>query len=325
MPSKRSRVHPKFKTKYRVANWSDYDRSLVERGNITLWLTPDAMAAWNAKPTHRRGGQPKYSNVAIETALTLRLLLHLPLRQTEGFLRSIFELMGLTLDMPDHPTMSRRSARLTVPLRLRKRTGSINLVIDSSGLSIFGEGQWAAAKHGGKGIQGWRKLHLGVDETGMIVAQALTNSNVDDAVTGTKLIDKVSSKIKMVIGDGAYDSRTFYAAAEGRSARVVVPPDKTATTGGGLSRARSASFLPKLARDRAVRRIHKVGRRQWKTEIGYHRQARAENAFFRLKTILGGRMRARGEEAQRVEAVIACNVLNRMTEIGRPESYPIRM
>jgi Transposase DDE domain len=121
MSTKRSLVHPKFKTKYHVANWSDYDRSLVERGNITLWLTPAAMASWNAKPTRRRGGQPKYSDVAIETALTLRLLLHLPLRQTEGFLRSIFELMGVSLDVPDHTTMSRRSASLAVSLRELER------------------------------------------------------------------------------------------------------------------------------------------------------------------------------------------------------------
>ena len=168
MSSKRSLVHPKFKTKYRVANWSDYDRALVQRGNITLWLSPDAAATWNAKPTRRRGGQRKYSDVAIETALTLRLLLHLPLRQTEGFLRSIFDLMNLSLDVPDHTTISRRSARLHVPLTFRPGTGAIDLVVDSSGLSIFREGQWAAVKHGGKGIQGWRKLHLGVDETGML-------------------------------------------------------------------------------------------------------------------------------------------------------------
>ncbi len=315
MSTKRSRVHPKYKTKYRVANWSDYDRSLVERGNITLWLTADAMATWNAEPTRRRGGQRKYSDVAIETALTLRLLLHLPLRQTEGFLRSLFDLMGVSFDVPDHTTMSRRSASLAVSMRVRPRPGSINLVIDSGGLSIFGEGQWAAVKHGGKGIQGWRKLHLGVDESGVIVAQALTKANVDDAATGITLINAVRSKIKTVIADGAYDTRTFYASAEGRGARVVVPPDKTATIGGGLSRNR----------DRAVRRIRKVGRRQWKKEAGYHRQSRAENAFFKFKTILGDRMRARGEEAQRVEASIACNILNRMTELGRPESYSIGM
>ena len=175
--------------------------------------------------------------------------------------------------------------------------------------------QWAAIKHGGKGIQGWRKLHLGVDETGTVVAQALTNANVDDAATGIRLINEVSSKIKTVIADGAYDTRSFYAAAESKGARVVVPPDKTATIGGELSRAR----------DRAVRRIRKVGRRQWRKEVGYHRQARVENAFFRLKTILGDRMRARSEEARRVEARIACNILNRMTELGRPESYAIGM
>ncbi len=200
-------------------------------------------------------------------------------------------------------------------MRVRPRPGSINLVIDSGGLSIFGEGQWAAVKHGGKGIQGWRKLHLGVDESGVIVAQALTKANVDDAATGITLINAVRSKIKTVIADGAYDTRTFYASAEGRGARVVVPPDKTATIGGGLSRNRA----------RAVRRIRKVGRRQWKKEAGYHRRPRAQNAFFKFKTILGDRMRARGEEAQRVEASIACNILNRMTELGRPESYSIGM
>ena len=237
MPAKRSRVHANYKTEYRVANWTDYDRSLVQRGNITVWLSQDAIAGWNARPTRRRGGQRKYSDLAIETALTLRLLLHLPLRQTEGFLLSIFELMRVQLEAPDHTTISRRSGLLAVPLRSIPRSGAINLVIDSSGLAIFGEGQWAAVKHGGKGIQGWRKLHLGVDETGAIVAQGLAKSNVDDAATGISLIDAVKSKITTVITDGAYDTRTFYASAESRGARVIVPTDKTATTGGGLSRS----------------------------------------------------------------------------------------
>ena len=158
----KSRVHPKYKTKYRVGNWSEYDQSLVQRGSLTLWLSSDAIACWNAKPTGLRGGQRKYSDLAIETALTVRLLLHLPLRQTEGFLFSIFELMGLLLDVPDHTTLSRRSGHLVVPLRSRPNSDAIDLIIDSSGLAIFGMGEWAAVKHGGKGIQGWRKLHLGV-------------------------------------------------------------------------------------------------------------------------------------------------------------------
>ena len=313
MSTKRSRVHPKYKTKYRVGNWPEYDRSLVQRGNITLWMSPDAIAGWNARPSRRRGGQRKYSDLAIETALTLRTLLHLPLRQTEGFLLSIFELMGLSLDVPDHTTVSRRSARLAVPLRSRPRAVQIELVIDSSGLAIFGEGEWAAAKHGGKGTQGWRKLHLGVDETGIIVAQILTNANADDATTGIALVDAVAGDVGALIGDTAYDTRPFYSSGGRKGAKVVVPPIKSARVG-----------TPRCpARDRTVRRIRKVGRRQWKKESGYHRQARAENSFYRFKTILGDRMRSRGAEAQTVEARLACNILNRMTELGRPESYPI--
>ncbi len=284
----KSRVHPKYKTQYRIGNWSEYDRSLVQRGNLTLWLSEAAIRYWRAKPSRRRGGQRKFSDLAIETALTVRLLLHLPLRQTEGFLLSIFELLGVHLDVPDHTTLSRRSALLDVPLSLRRDSGSIDLVIDSSGLDIFGEGEWAAVKHGGKGIQGWRKLHLGVDETGVIVAQAVTDANVDDATTGIALVDQVTDDIGTVIGDTAYDTRPFYAAAAGRRAKVVVPPIKTARVGGKQS----------PARNRAVRRIRKVGRRQWKTEVGYHRQSRGENAFFRFKTIFGDRMRARGADAQ---------------------------
>ncbi|MHC4898441.1 MAG: IS5 family transposase [Planctomycetota bacterium] len=309
----KSRVHPKYKTQYGVANWPEYDRSLVHRGNLTVWLSRDAIARWNAKPSRRRGGQRKYADLAIETALTVRLLLHLPLRQTEGFLLSVFELMGIHLDVPDHTTLSRRSGHLDLPLRLRREPGRVDLVIDSSGLAILGEGEWAAVKHGGQGIQGWRKLHLGVDETGVIVAQALTDANTDDATTGIALVDQVTDDIDTVIGDSAYDTRPFYAEAAGRRAKVVVPPMKNARVGDKQS----------PVRNRAVRRIRRIGRRQWKSEAGYHRQARGENAFFRFKTMLGDRMRARGTDAQAVEARLACNILNQMTELGRPESYAI--
>jgi len=229
------------------------------------------------------------------------------------FLLSIFELMGLHLDVPDHTTLSRRNARLDLPLRARGNSSPIYLVIDSSGLEIFGEGEWAAVKHGGKGIQGWRKLHLGVDETGVIVTQALTDANADDATTAIDLLDEVAAKVKTVISDSAYDTRPFYAAVASSGARVIVPPIKTATTDGH----------PCPQRDRAVRHADKVGRRQWKKEVGYHRQGRAEHAFFRFKMTIGDRLRARGTGAQAVEARLACSLLNRMTELGRPKSYAI--
>ena len=149
--SMKSRVHPKDKTRYHVGNWAEYDRALVQRGDITMWISEDAIRAWRARPSRKRGGQRKYSDVAIETALALRLVFNLPLRQAEGFLRSLLALMGLHLEAPDHTTLSRRSQQLDVRLRRPAATKKgIHLIVDSTGLSIVGEGEWAAAKHGRK-------------------------------------------------------------------------------------------------------------------------------------------------------------------------------
>jgi hypothetical protein len=287
----------------------------VDRGSIGLWISSDAIASWNAKPSQpRRGGQRKYSNLAIETALTLGLVYHLPLRQTEGFVASIFKLMGLRLDVPDHSTLSRRSKTLKIKLRTKFRLGPVDLIIDSTGLSVFGEGQWAAAKHGKRGFQGWKKLHLGVNDSGIIVAETLTGPNVDDAKTGVKMIKKARFKVKALVGDAAYDSREIYEAAEDRGARVVVPPVKT---------ARVSQHSPQ-ARNRSVKRIAKIGRQRWKAEFGYHRQGRVENTFFRYKSIICDRLRSRDPDAQKTEVILGCNILNRMFECGRPRSAAIR-
>ena len=153
-----------------------------------------------------RGAERKYSDLAIEAALTLRLLFHLPLRQAEGFLTSLFGLMGLDLRSPDHTTLSRRGRHLDLPLRSIPRRAGLQLIIDSTGLSIVGEGEWAAAEHGGRGMRGWKKLHLGVDATGVIVAHALTDATVDDATTGVELIEAVNGPLTRVTADGAYDT-----------------------------------------------------------------------------------------------------------------------
>ncbi len=144
-------MHPKYKTKYRVGNWPEYERSLRQRGDVTLWLTPDAITTWAAVGVGRRSGQLQYSDLAIETALTLGLIFHLPLRQTEGFLTSIFGMMGIDLAAPDHTTLSRRGQHLGLTLRGALGEGGLHLIVDSTGLSIVGEGEWAAAKHGGRG------------------------------------------------------------------------------------------------------------------------------------------------------------------------------
>ena len=184
---------------YRVTNWATYNQALVDRGSFGLWVSRDAIANWNLKPSESlSAGQPKYSYLAIESALTLGLVYHLPLRQTEGFVASIFKLMGLDLDVPDHTTLSRRSKTLKIELRARLHLGPIDLTIDSIGLSVFGEGQCATAKHGNRGFQGWKKLHLEVDGNGAIVAEALTGTNDDDAKTG---VENTFFRYNSMIGD----------------------------------------------------------------------------------------------------------------------------
>ena len=307
-----SRVHPKYKTKYRVTNWANYDRALVQRGDITLWISEDAIKSWTPNPSGKRGAPRKYSDQAIETALTLRLVYGLPLRQAEGFLRSLLNTMGLDLGAPDHTTLSRRSRQLNIALRRKASSKPIDLIIDSTGLSIVGQGEWAAAKHGKRGKRGWRKLHLGVNGAGEIVAQVLTDANVDDAKTGLDLIEQVEDDIKEVIGDAAYDTSAIYDAAGARGADVVVPPVKGAVVSG--------SKLQLSARDETVLKVDALGRREWKKESGYHRQGRVENTFFRYKQILGGKLHARHEKGQEVEAALACRILNRMTGLGLPVS-----
>ena len=179
-----SRVHPKYKTKYSVGNWRKYERALVRRGDVTIWLSADAIDAWKPARFWRRGAQRKFSDHAIETGLTLRLVFRLPLRQTEGFLRSVLALLGTDLEAPDHTTLSRRSQRLDLVVDRIPAAGPLHLIVASTGLSIVGEGEWAAAKHGKRGKRGWKKLHLGVDRCGVIVAQAVTESTADDATTG---------------------------------------------------------------------------------------------------------------------------------------------
>ena len=307
-----SRVHPKYKTKYRVSNWSEYDQALVQRGDITLWISEEAIKGWKPASSGKRGGQKKFSDHAIETALVLRLVFKLPLRQAEGFLRSILSLMDLNLEAPDHTTVSRRSQQLDVDLRLAAEGGPIHLIVDSTGLSIVGEGEWAAVKHGGSGKRAWKKLHLGVDRSGSIVAQVLTDGNADDSNTALNLIDEMKGAIASFTADAAYDTTAIYEAAGARDAKVIVPPRKTATKSRRMG-----------ARDRTILRVKKVGRRQWKKESGYHQQARVENTFFRYKSIIGPGLRARHPKSQKVEALIACNILNQMLALGRPESLAV--
>ncbi len=319
MSKKRSLVHPKYKTLYRVRNWGVYDRALVRRGDLTIWFDEAAISAWELGPQGTRGRPRVYSALAIETALALRLVYGLPWRQTEGLLRSLIRLLGLRLRTPDHTTLSRRARASCIKLPPQPRSGPLHLVVDATGLKIFGQGEWAACKHGArKAGPGWRKLHLGVDANGVIVAGALTAATTADASVVADLLEQVDVPIERFVADGAYDGRAVYGAvlAAGLAPRIVVPPIRTATVAGPSE--------PALAqRDAAIDAIGRVGRRRWKKMAGYHQQARAENTFSRFKRIFGPRLRARDEEAQTMEASVACDVLNRMSSLGMPDSVAV--
>jgi hypothetical protein len=317
---KRPNRLPKYKMAYRVTNWREYDQSLRDRGNITLWISHEAIDTWTPPQTGKRGAQPVYSDVAIETALTLRLLFRLPLRQTEGFLGAVLSMMELMLPCPDHTTLSRRNATVAIRRQVeRSPHGPVCVIVDSSGLKICGQGEWQAQKHREKKRKAWKKLHIGVDDHGQIIASTVTTSHAQDPSQVPALLSQIDGEIDCFVGDGIYDQDPVYTALANHSpgARVIIPPRKDAVW------SNQAATAP-TQRDQHLLAIERAGRFAWKRTSGYYAQAQAENAFARYKQTFGGRLRAKREASQEREAALACALLNRMRERGRPQSSPVR-
>src|SRR3954468_15948297 len=218
--------------KRKVTNWREYDESLRQRGSLTVWFTEEAIAAWHAEPRTTPGGQAHYSDLAITTALTLKAVFRLALRQTEGLIGSIIRLLGLDLSVPDHTTLSRRAETVEVPRpKSDSHAEAVHLLVDSTGLKLCGPGEWLVEKHGTKARRSWRKLHLGRDaDTGQIVAATLTTHDVDDGSQVDPLLDQVDGPIASFTGDGAYDQEGVYASVAERhpEAAIIVPPRTTA-------------------------------------------------------------------------------------------------
>src|SRR4051794_38174297 len=310
----------------KVTNWPAYDASLRQRGSLTVWFTDEAIAAWRAEPRTTRGGQPWYSELAILTALTLRAVFRLAYRQTEGLIGSLMRLLGLDLPIPDHTTLSRRAETLEVPRPRSSRTTEagtgaepVHLLVDSTGLKLCGPGEWLVEKHGTKTRRSWRKLHLGRDaDTGQIVAATLTTHDVDDGSQVGPLLDQVDGPIASFIGDGAYDQDGVYASVAERhpEAAIIVPPRSTAVS------SETAATTPS-PRDRHLQLIAEKGRMGWQTASGYTKRARAEATIGRFKRVIGDGLRSRTDERRATEMDVAVQVLNRMLELGRPESVRI--
>jgi IS5 family transposase len=309
---------PAKKATYRIRNWAEYNRALVRRGSLTIWVDQEALGAWGHQGPPRWGARFVYSDTAIQCLLTLRAVFHLPLRATQGMARSVFELMGLDLGVPHYSTLSRRAADLEVDLA-RKGKGPLHLVLDSTGLKVYGEGEWKVRKHGYSKRRTWRKVHLAIDaESHEIQAVAVTEAGVDDAEEVDHLLEPIDREVASAAADGAYDKRKVYRALEPRAGRILIPPRKNAR----IWRHGNAAGPP-LARDENLRHIRRVGRTAWKRAVGYHIRSLAETGVFRLKAIFGGHLASRGTERQVTEGAIRCRALNIMTHLGMPDSYKV--
>jgi IS5 family transposase len=318
MPKHKENTRSCQKELYRVRNWSEYDRALVNRGSLTIWISEEAIAGWKPDGPKQRGGQKEYSDFAIETALTLKEVFHLTNRGTEGLMGSIFQLMRVYLSVPDHTTLSRRGKDLEVRLPKRKKT-DVHLVVDSTGLKLYGEGEWKMRKHGKSNRRIWRKIHLAVDsESGEIQVGFLSEAGLSDAEALTSMLGEIDFQIEDFSADGAYDKRTVYRDVRKHSpdSKIHIPPRKNARIW-----QHGNCKAPPHPRDENLRYIRRHGRNAWKRDSTYHQRSLAETAMFRMKTIFDGHLSARLLSTQRTQALIRCKALNIMTHQGMPDSY----
>lgn len=301
----------------KIQNWLEYNEALVNRGDITFWFREEALQKWNHKNVgHRRGRPFIYSDSAIETLLLVREYFHLTYWSTEGLGRGMFAMLNVQESgVPDYTSLCKRAKTINIAAKIHKRTGHIDVLVDSTGLKVFGEGDWKMRTHGKSKRRTWRKIHLALDEKMQkIYAVDLTPNSVHDADAVKGLLNQIPDQIGKFYGDGGYDKWKVYGSLADRDIVPIIPPQHNAKiTQHGNSRK------PRLARDEAIRAIHRKGRSAWKREVGYHRRSLVETAMFRLKTIFGDRLKNRLPETQKTEAQLKCKILNYFTQLGLPK------
>jgi hypothetical protein len=300
---------------YRVTNWRQYNESLVRRGDITVWFSEAALASWEHANDAVKVGRPfTYSDGAIECLLTLRELFRLPYRQTEGLGRALIKLMNADVAIPDFTSLAKRAAKLGVSLEVSPTSGPIDLVVDSTGLKVYGAGEWRSQAYQTPKRKTWRKLHLSINAaTQEIVAEVLTSNRADDADLVPELLAQGSSPVAQLYGDGAYDKWKLYDGLAEAEIQPVIPPRR-----GASIRKHGNSAGPRLPRDEAIRGIRRHGRQGWKRESGYHRRSLVETSMFRLKQACGPRLKNKAFDNQKTEARLRCKLLNHFTQLGLP-------
>ena len=314
----------KPKEKYRVTNWPAYNKALVQRGSLTLWIDDEVVEDWYHAGEQKPGGEIIYSDRCMECMLSIKGLFRLGFRQTEGFARSVVLMLEMAdrLSVPCYSQVCRRQKELKVRIRpkyrkLAERGGQpLHIVVDSTGLKVYGEGEWKVRQHGVGKRRTWRKMHLALDEgNNDLLAVGLTPNGVDDAEVVPSLLEQVEEPVGKLGGDGAYDKKKVYDELDGRKIEPIIPPREDAaywTDGDGNDLDHP--------RNRALAIIADVGRPEWKRRSGYHRRSRAEVAMFRYKTIFGPKMYARRFGNQKTEVRIKCAIINKFNQIGMPVS-----
>jgi len=320
----RSNRSKKNKKQYKVRNWKEYNEALVNRGRILVQISMEALEKWEEEQKDKKkpGRPKKFSDLAIETALTFGQVFHLPLRTTEGVVSSILELMGTDKRSPDYTTLSIRGKDLSINMRTRPMRENLHIAVDSTGVKVFGEGEWKVRKHGYSKRRTWLEVHLGVDEeTGDILVGEVTDNTVHDSEMVEPLLSQIPEEhpVSQFSGDGAYDTKNCYDALEARDIpKITIPPQKNAR----IWKHGNSKGKPH-PRDENLREIREKGRRQWKIDNDYHRRSLSETAMFRLKTIFGDKVPARIFENQRNQLLLRLKMLNRMTLLGMPDSYVV--
>jgi hypothetical protein len=313
-----------------VTNLAEYNQGLRRRGDLTVWISDEALGMWSAARRTTRGGQPRYSDLAIELCQTLGMVFKQPLRQTQGFMRGIAGILGVEIAVPDFSTLSRRGNGVILQTSPRAdKQAAIHLVVDSTGLKIFGEDEWLEQKHKTKRKRrSWRKLHLDLDlVSGEIVSSDLTTDDVGDPTALPGLLDQVDGPVALFLAplsdasiacramDSAYDGEPtsdLLTARFGSMIEVTIPPPKTAIL------SAIAGQNP-TARDCHITDIAARGRMAWRKASGYNQRSRGETLMGRWKAVIGPKLKARAFVKQKTEAKIGVRVLNRMTELGRPQ------
>jgi Transposase DDE domain len=317
---KLTKTNSRRKSLYRVKNWPEYDKALIQRGSITFWMSDDFEKTWMHTGEKQRGSQFDYSDQAILVMLTIKEVFHLTNRGVEGFMRSIFRMMKINLPVPDHTTLSKRGKDVQVNLS-KNANQKLNIVMDSTGLKIYGEGEWKVRQHGVSQRRTWRKLHIGANpEDGEIQAVILTENNVSDDAAVEVLLKQIEQEIDKFAADGAYDKRKVYDCLNAHSpdVTILIPPRKNARIW-----KHGNTKAERLKRDENLRSIRKQGRKEWKKKSGYYVRSLSETAMFRLKTIFGDALSTRLLETQTTQALVRCAVLNKMTHLGMPQSYKV--